>query len=68
LQALQWLKINNPKYYGDIIIDTDQLQNLPEDDVPDEVLGIVRQSDDVGMVEQERAGYIYNEDDESPGE
>lgn len=61
--ALEWLKLNNPKYYGDITIDEETLQSLPEDDVPENLFDIVRQSEDVGIVEEERAGYV-NEDDE----
>ena len=61
--ALEWLKLNNPKYYGHIVIDEEVLQSLPEDDVPDDLLDIVRHSEDVGMVEEERAGYV-NEDEE----
>jgi hypothetical protein len=63
--ALRWLKANNPKYYGDIVIDDDRLATLPEDDVPDEILSIVRQTEDVGLVDQEESGYVP--DDESPG-
>ena len=33
LDAIQWLKANNP-YYKDIVIDHNSLQQLPEDDVP----------------------------------
>ena len=62
-EALKWLKINNPKYYGDIDISEERLQMLPEDDVPDEMLEIVRHSEDVGRVEEERSGYV-NEDNE----
>lgn len=60
--ALAWLKANNPKYYGDITISTDALQNLPEDDVPDEILSIIRQSDDIGILDQEGAGYVRTDD------
>ena len=62
LEALLWLKTNNPKYYGDIIIDTNLVDNLPEDDVPEEVLSIIRQSNDVDVIDEERAGYVYNEE------
>ena len=56
LRALQWLNAHNP-YYKDIDIDFEALNSLPEDDVPEDILGIVRQSEDVDVVEQERAGY-----------
>ena len=68
LQALEWLKKNNPKYYGDVQIDTEQLNRLPEDDVPAEILAIVRQNTDVGVVDQEEAGYVPRDNDVSSGE
>ena len=61
-RALRWLQHNNPKYYGDIAICEDQLKRLPEDDVPDEILGLIRQSDDAGLVDQESSGYVRTED------
>lgn len=63
LDALQWLKENNPKYYGDIVISTERLADLPEDDVPVEVMGVVRQSDDVGVIDRESEGYAPRHDD-----
>jgi len=60
--ALAWLKTNNPKYYGNITISVDALNQLPDDDVPDEILSIVRQSDDVGILDQEGAGYVRTDD------
>jgi hypothetical protein len=65
-QALRWLKENNPKYYGDIEISPDRLHCLPEDDIPFELQSIVRQSSDIGVVDQESAGYIPADND-SPG-
>jgi hypothetical protein len=61
--ALQWLKENNPKYYGNVEIDFDCLQSLPEDEVPNEELSIVRQSKEIGVVEQESAGYVPVDDE-----
>ena len=34
MQAITWLKKNNP-YYSDIVIDEEALQRLPDDGVPD---------------------------------
>jgi len=68
LQVLLWLKRHNPKYYGDTEIDSECLQSLPEDDVPDEVLGVVRQSTDVGILDQESAGYLARDDIDVDGE
>ena len=61
-RALSWLKENNPKYYGDIIIGDSELNRLPEDDIPDEILGVIRQSEDEGLVDQESSGYVRMED------
>ena len=60
--ALAWLKANNSKYYGDITISTDALRKLPDDDVPDEILSIIHQSSDIGILDQEGAGYVRTDD------
>lgn len=62
--ALSWLKKNNPKYYGNITIDPNRLAQLPENDVPPEILSIVRQSTDTGMIDQESAGYVPVEEED----
>ena len=62
--TLLWLKENNPKYYGDIQISDSHLEELPEDNVPEEIMSIIRQSDDVGMVEQESMGYVPQDNNE----
>ena len=56
--------MHNPKYYGDINIDKAHLDNLPEDDVPVEIMANIRQSTDTGIVEQESAGYVPQDDDD----
>lgn len=61
-RALNWLKANNPKYYGKIVISQQQLDQLPEDDVPDEILGVIRQSSDTGLIDQESAGYVRTDE------
>lgn len=61
--ALVWLKEINP-YYVDIGISSSHLEELPEDDVPEEIMNIIRQSDDVGIIEQESAGYVPQDDNE----
>lgn len=67
-EALQWLKENNKKYYGDIEINPGRIAQLPEDDVPLEVLGVMRQSTDTGIVDQESDGYIPMDDGGTLGE
>lgn len=37
VMAPQWLKHNTPKYYGDIKISEERLNELPEDDVPEDI-------------------------------
>ena len=64
--ALQWLKENNPKYYGQIEINSERLQALPINDIPVEILSIVRQSNDVDMIVQESAGYVPTESVDPP--
>jgi hypothetical protein len=63
-EALKWLKKNNPKYYGAIEISTARIESLPEDGVPEEITSIIRQSDDIGIIDQESAGYVPLDDDE----
>ena len=62
--ALHWLKEHNPKYYGDIEISEARMESLPEDDVPEEIATVIRQSEDVGVVEEESNGYIPQDDNE----
>jgi hypothetical protein len=62
-EALRWLKENNPKYYGDVEIDTNRIEALPIDEVPPEILGVVRQSMDAGMIDQESDGYVPVDDE-----
>lgn len=50
-QARCWLKINNPDYYGEIEIDDSRLAELSEDNIPEELMHIVKHSDDGGLVD-----------------
>lgn len=61
-RALGWLRVNNPKYYGEVVISQQQLDRLPEDDVPEEILGVIRQLNDPGVVDQESSGYVCTEE------
>ena len=63
LQALLHLKAMNTKYYGHIEISEATLQLLPEDGIPMELLCIIRQCTDDGMIDQESAGYVPSVDD-----
>jgi len=61
-QALSWLRIHNPKYYGDITLDCSRLGSLPLDGVPDEILATIRQDTVADHVELEEDGYVPDGD------
>lgn len=56
--ALNWLKMNNPKYYGSININMKRIMDLPEDDIPVEITSVICQSEDTGVINQEDGGYV----------
>ncbi|KAK2462221.1 hypothetical protein APHAL10511_005760, partial [Amanita phalloides] len=56
--ALVWLKKNNLKYFGDVEIDENMLQQLPEDDMPEELLAIVQTTNDEHIIDEEHGGYV----------
>lgn len=43
---------------SNLIANSTRIQTLPEDDMPDEILSIVCQSEDLALVDQESAGYV----------
>ena len=55
-EALLWLQRHN-LIYGDVIIDKARLEDLPENDIPDELLSVVRQQEDEELAENERESY-----------
>lgn len=61
--ALLWLKKNNP-LYNNISINEDRLNELPENDVPAQILATARYSSDTVAMEKERSGYVATEDDD----
>ena len=61
--ALLWLKTHNQKYYGNINISDDHLSLLPEDDVPDVLMHLVRRCDDEGIIDQENDNYVQDDND-----
>ncbi|CUA73486.1 hypothetical protein RSOLAG22IIIB_05336 [Rhizoctonia solani] len=61
--ALEWLKTNNPKYYGNIIIDRSRLNKLPIDGIPDEIYHSIRHDEDVSNIIAESDGYVPMEDE-----
>jgi hypothetical protein len=60
--ALMWLKEHNP-LYSRITISGTRLNELPVDGVPQEILGSLRYSDNVELLEREKAGYVVDDDD-----
>ena len=61
-EALVWLQSHNP-IYADIKIDENRMRELPEDDVPDELLTIIRQEKDDELVEREKESYLLADDE-----
>jgi hypothetical protein len=57
-QALHWLKIFNPVYYGGVKIEPARLARVPEDGVPLEISSVIHHCIDEGLVEQENSGYM----------
>ncbi len=51
------------RHYADMVISEDRLAALPEDDVPGELLAVVRQCNDAGASLQEGAGYVPLDED-----
>ncbi|KAG8730428.1 hypothetical protein FRC12_020274 [Ceratobasidium sp. 428] len=71
--ALKWLKENNPKYYGDIIIDQARLAALPSDGLPDAIKVGIRYEDNELMVNEGYSGHVpesydaeHSDDEEVP--
>ncbi|THG93643.1 hypothetical protein EW026_g7647 [Hermanssonia centrifuga] len=64
--ALHWLKVNNTRYYGHIQIDEETLRTIPEDDVPDEIVNVIRQNMDGGLVDEENGGYVPDDNSGAP--
>lgn len=59
-EALLWLKRNNG-LYGDIVIDEERLQMLPEDGIPYEITASIRHEEDDGVAEKEREGFLMED-------
>lgn len=68
--VLNWLKWNN-LLYADINISEDQLDELPMDGVPNEIMSVARFLADETLLADERDGYVPEDDEEDdlmPGE
>ena len=67
LEALTWLKKHNA-YYSDIEISEARLEDLPEDDIPDQIWSLTQEEEDQDILERERANHIpENEEDIEAG-
>jgi len=53
----------NNRIYVDIKISEDRLQELPENDIPDEILSIMRYSEDIAAVYCEHNGYVPSQEE-----
>jgi len=60
-RALEWLKENNP-LFANITISASRLAQLPDDDVPDELMSTAKISTDVSMLYAEQDGYVPSQD------
>lgn len=67
--SLLWLKDHN-EFYADITICAQTLAQLPENDVPREILGLARYSEDESILRSEDTGYTDQAEggDETEGE
>ena len=54
---LIWLKGNN-SLYGDISIEEEQLQMIPEDRIPEEVISLIRHEENGEIIDREEGSYI----------
>ncbi|KAF8262983.1 hypothetical protein EI94DRAFT_1704361 [Lactarius quietus] len=57
LSTLQWLKENNP-LYSNVIISETCLNNLPMNDIPEELIAITKHSVDETLLSQETDDYV----------
>ena len=56
--ALSWLCRNNKRHYGHIKVSKERLTQLPEDNVPVEIAALVCETEEVGSLVEEAAGYV----------
>jgi hypothetical protein len=65
--ALEWLKVNNP-LYADIAISQRNLDALPANGIPQEILSLVKFSDDTRLLAEEMDGYVPSDCVEENGD
>ncbi|KAK0184155.1 hypothetical protein F5146DRAFT_1125892 [Armillaria mellea] len=62
--ALEWLKRHNP-LWADVYIDHDRLRQLPENDVPMEIINVARVSHEMSVLAEEDNGYVPETTDDN---
>jgi hypothetical protein len=65
--ALEWLKVNNP-LYANIGISQDNLDALPANGIPREILSLVKYSEDTRLLAEEMDGYVPSDCVDEGGE
>lgn len=65
LNAIRWLKVNNPRFYGGVTIDEEALSFLPEDDIPNEILGTIQHEEEEEVLDKENNGYVPQDEDDN---
>lgn len=65
-EALVWLKVHN-EMYADVIILSECLQDLPEDDIPVEILATIRHEENDDIARKEQEGYVPVEELQDTG-
>jgi hypothetical protein len=66
LDSLLWFIEHNAKHYGGKKIDNDIVQTLPIDDIPHELLTVMRQNPDSGLLDEQSGGYVPHRQDDEP--
>jgi hypothetical protein len=66
-QALRWLKRYNP-VYREIRISESRLEELPADDIPHQILSLVKHSENTDQLAAEHDGYVPENDADDTGE
>jgi hypothetical protein len=61
--TLQFLKEEH-ELYQEVVISEEQMNLLPEGGIPSELLSIIKYSGDTQLLEEERAGYAVEDEDE----
>lgn len=58
-------KANNPKYYGNIIVDEQQLMALSKGNVPVKIKSIICHNKDKGYLDKENNSYVFEKNSQT---